>query len=650
MPITSIEQVEQLRAGLSSAQKELAFDAYRRARAAHEMAGFPDADCDERASRIALSRIDARQEVVAICDSLYDGEWPRPGKGAPRNPYGGYASVDYPGGSQGWADAWRVYISGIEEAKAFLDVSEWIWALHDALNYQTALWDLPEVDAREGALPDAQVLSTPADHGLKAWQEVPEGESQIRYAAPSESDLQALYCIYQEERKRKEIDSLLDFSPEALRKLFGVEPRVDGRQVRIDAISEFRVVRHDEDTGLLTLDIPIIQFKALPYLDGSGQVVWEAKLAKDFATPAYLSTLPGRPITRLHPTGRVFDGLGVIEEMTPEESAQRTLGLHHKDDRAHWVEDGKVWSRVTLFEPSLVQDVLLHKEREVSVGVLAISVDEEGDDAFGQHYTKRQTQPIHDHTAFVPRGRCGPECAVVLDGAVQAKKSTGGTMTQKNKQDAGTPPAGEPRVLQIVDAADEAQSLSITLCPDVAEDAAKAFQDRIDAILKDRIDAEAKITELNGQVEQLTGAKDGADGEITALRQKVTDLETAQTAFNDGLDERMIALADERAEMITFVEDNMPDDYDYHGKPIAQIKRDALTEHYGEDVLSPIKDKSDEYSNAFVDVRFDALKDELAQPTGPRQVRSTKDGSDNETTDPRQALHRTGKAAAQPTG
>ena len=218
---------------------------------------------------------------------------------------------------------------------------------------------------------------------------------------------------------------------------------------------------------------------------------------------------------------------------------------------------------------------------------------------------------------------------------------------EKSKQDGGQTPPGssaeEPRVLQIADAADETKSLTITLCPDVKEDDAATWQTRIDEILQARIDAEAKIVDLNKQIEQLTGAKDGADSELETLRQKVSDLETAQTTLDDGLDERMIALADERAVMIAFMADAVPD-YAHQGKSIAQMRRDAL-EAYFDDL--DLKGKSDDY----IAGRFEQLKDSLAEPVGDRQMRSTNDGDDTKDVDPRQNLHRDpSKAAAQSTG
>ena len=97
MHITSIDQVDQLRSGLGQVQQEQVFAAYGRAYAAFQIAGFPEDQCHDQASAIALSRIDEQLELVAVCDALYDGTWPTPGKGAPRNPYGGFASLGFGG-------------------------------------------------------------------------------------------------------------------------------------------------------------------------------------------------------------------------------------------------------------------------------------------------------------------------------------------------------------------------------------------------------------------------------------------------------------------------------------------------------------------------------------------------------------------------
>ncbi|GEM_PF-2895698 len=731
MHFTSTDEIEALRPGLDSAQRQRAFDAYTRALAAFQVAGFDESACHERAGAIALSRIDAAKQLVAICDSLYKGEWPTPGPGAPRNPYGGFASLGYPGSIQGWADAWRVYIAGIDDPDLFQAISEWLWAVDEAIPGEQHLWEVDRPESpREGNLPDAQVLSTPAAHGLDAWKEIPPGEGELMYAAPSEQDLEVLFRVYWEERLRKQIDGILradatsqvawsdvseaDYTVEQLaravpkaclawgkaqaaekerdltkadlklrykmpngtvningiraalsrlpqtklpadvlskaktelenalaaaKKDLGIEDRSDGREPRIDQIDEIQVVRHDEDLGLLTVDMTILKFQVLPYRDASGEVVMEALLPKDYATPAYLSTIPGKPITDLHPAAH-FRGYGVVDELSPKEQAARTYGIHHLDDRAHWVDGDRIRSRATLFEPSLIQDVLLGGRREVSAGRLAAVIDEQGDFA-GRHYARRQTNPIHDHTAFVPKGRCGPECAVVLDGAIQVDESTtGGTMTQetkKGKAGAGNaPPEGDARTLQIADATDETKSMQIALPPEVKDDDAKAFQARIDEILQANTDAVAKVDELTKEVERLTGAKDGANDELAALKQQVAELKTGQTALDDGFDARV----DERAEMIAVMRELVPD-YAHRGKSIVDMQRDALQAH---DPELDLEGKSDEY----IAGRFEQLQAAQAEPVGARTLRSTEDESDDGEENPRTSMYRDPTKAKKP--
>ena len=209
--------------------------------------------------------------------------------------------------------------------------------------------------------------------------------------------------------------------------------------------------------------------------------------------------------------------------------------------------------------------------------------------------------------------------------------------TKKGKAGAGNaPPEGDARTLQIADATDETKSMQIALPPEVKDDDAKAFQARIDEILQANTDAVAKVDELTKEVERLTGAKDGANDELAALKQQVAELKTGQTALDDGFDARV----DERAEMIAVMRELVPD-YAHRGKSIVDMQRDALQAH---DPELDLEGKSDEY----IAGRFEQLQAAQAEPVGARTLRSTEDESDDGEENPRTSMYRDPTKAKKP--
>lgn len=392
----------------------------------------------------------------------------------------------------------------------------------------------------------------------------------------------------------------------------------------VDAVEDFRVVRHDADTGTLTIDVPLLKLTALSYTYADGVTVFEAKRPEDFTTPRFLSGIPGKPVTQIHPR-KHFSSIPDaphIEAMTPEEAASRTFGVHHLSNDSVWVEGNKVWARVTLFEPKLVNDVLLGAMRQVSTGIVARVIDEVGE-IDGVKYTRRQVRPVYDHLAFVPRGRCGPECAAKVDGTIQGEDDKTSRREDMSKEGEGKAPEQEiedqaPRLLRIGDA-------QIALCPKLTAEQVADAQAKIDALIAEKTTATQKVVDMQKDVDRLQGANDGAGARIAALEGEVNALKDSAGAIDDRFDERV--------EIVTWVHDNVPD-YEHKGKTIAQMKADAVK------ALVPDV-KLDGKSEEYVAGLFDALRDQRANPVGENNLRGRNDSPDNEDeTAPRRNLHR----------
>jgi len=596
MPIT-LAEVEGYKKGLSDEQKGKWLKIYNAAFAACEAAGIEvEQERHTSALHIASSRIDSFPLSLRT-DDIYNGEWPSPGKGAPRNPYGGFSSLDYPEGKSDWLLAWKAHFAQVKDAKAFSSISEWLWAIQSALKL-TLPDGVSGTAVREEDLSEANILATPQDHGLTAWKERPEGLTLIDVVLPSELEIYDLFRAYWAERKRKEIDGLLT-----------VQDRGDA-QLR-QSFGEARVVRYDEETGLLVADVPVAKLTVLPYLDSSGKVVHELKHPRDFASPSFLASIPGKPIVDGHaPAGVPFDELGDTER------ARYTCGFLHTDPGSVWVEDSFIYAREVVFDEELVSDIRSGKKVQVSTGIWSQVTEEEGV-YDGIAYERRQTKPVLDHLAHVLQGRCGPECAVVLDGAIEISEThdAGGNMDVKHKKD---PKKDEETVVRELKL-DEA---TIALCPDAKVEDMTAFQTAIDVLKQAKADAEGATATLQTQLDEAKGTGDGKDVVIQTLQDELKTVQEAQTKLDGGLDTRL----DARIDMIAFMQD-LDEEYDHHGKTVQDMRVDAL-KHFDEK-FDP-KDLSEEYVQARFDTVREFYEQQRKDPTGLFDLRAPRTDADGE--------------------
>lgn len=586
MPIT-LAQVEEHKKGLDDEQKKKWLKIYNSAFAACQAAGVEDEkECHTSALRIASSRVDNRP-LALRADGIYEGEWPGPGVGAPRNPYGGFSSLEYPDGKSDWLLAWKAHFAQVKDAKVFSNISEWLWAVESALEL-TLPDGLYDVAPREEDLSEANILSTPEDYGLTSWKDRPEGMSVLDVTLPGELELYDLHRAYWAERKRKEIDGLLS-----------VQDRGDA-QLR-QSFGEARVVRYDEDTGLLVADVPIAKLTVLPYLDSTGQVVHELKHPRDFASPAFLATIPGKPIVDGHAPGGI-----PYDELDEEGRARYTCGFTHTAPGSVWVEDSLIYAREVVFDEQLIAGIRSGEKVQVSTGIWSLVTDEEGV-YDGVAYQRRQTKPMLDHLAHVAQGRCGPECAVVLDGAIEISESTneegGNGMEEKESKNEQT------TTLELK--LDEA---TIALCPDAKAEDVTAFQAAIDAVIQAKTDALTKVTELTTQLDAAKGEGDGKDVVIKTLQGELKTVQEAQTKFDEGLDTRL----DERIDMIAFMRELDPE-YDHRTKTVQDMRVDAL-KHFDE-TFEP-KDLSEDYVKASFDTVQKFLEKQRKDPTGVFDLRA----------------------------
>ena len=638
--LSQLSDVEQFQPGLSDDLKQDWLDTYGRAFTAREMAGGTDPH--DVAVQIASAQIgdatrsDEAEVPVLVLDTIpvltedatevkFERKWPSPGKGAPRNKYGGFDPQWYgdpaalESGKVVWLDSWRVYLAGQNDAEAFDGIWEWLWAVSDAIKEFSMPGGLWETPAREGDLPDVTVFSKPGDYGLTAWDEPPDGETKLSVMMPKAKDVEDLWVIFHSERKRKEIDGLL---------------RDDA--MRTDHF-DLTIIRFDEDSGVLIVDTPIAQLTVLPYTDAEGNTVHELLHPEDYATAGFLGTIPGRPITDGHPSEAVV-------LMSQEDAAVLTLGWTHTDPKHTRVDGDLIITREVVFDEQLIDDIRSGRKRQVSVGRRALVVDEQGT-YNGMTYQRRQKEPVFDHLAHVPLGRCGPACAVphidrmdavqVLDEGTQTGNEGGQTMPN------------DAKTYQLTD------DVQMTFCPDATDEQVQAWTEAMDSMKADATEAvqlradkgglETKVTELQTKADQAEGTADGTADQVTALQTKVDALETQLTEAGNQTLERMDAAIDERLQLVRQAEWMISDEYDFTGKSAQAIRLDILT------ALDP-EFKADDRSEDYIRARFDKAVELFESENGQSTVDASLKGDDGDGEDGKAeikadartgALHRT---------
>ncbi len=554
MPIT-LAEVDEYKAGLTDEQKKDWLHIFNAAFAAYEVAGMAnEEERKKRALLIATNRVDSDEQSRSDAIS-----------------------------QKAWAD--------IAESDYTID------QLVAAVPAACLTWAKAQAKAEKRDL-------TKAD--LKLRYKNPDGTVNINGIRAALSRLPQTKLPQDVLDKAKaELEKALT----AAKKALGIKDRGDA-QIR-QSYGEARIVRYDEELGLLVADVPIAKMTVLPYLDSSGNVVHELKHPRDFATPAFLATVPGKPVVDGHaPNGVPFD------ELSEDDRARYTSGVLHTGQDSVWVEDSLVYAREVVFDEALIADIKEHKKVQVSTGIWAQIEDEEGT-YDGMQYQRRQKHPMLDHLAHVPQGRCGADCSVVIDGAIEITEThdAGGSMAEKKDEKKQDEQQAVVRELKLDEAA-------ITLCPDVKVEDAEAFQAAIDALVQAKADAEAATATLQAQLDAAKGEGDGKDEVIKTLQDELKTVQEAQTKLDTGLEGRL----DERIDMIAFMQE-LDEEYDHHGKTVQDMRVDAL-KHFDE-TFDP-KDLSEEYVRARFDTVRDFYEKQLKDPTGVFDLRAPRTDQSNE--------------------
>ena len=184
------------------------------------------------------------------------------------------------------------------------------------------------------------------------------------------------------------------------------------KQLRIDQ-GHIENYRYDEEEGVLTADVKLIKSQVLPYLGDNGQVIKELVHPDHLKEDSWLDSIKTKPVTDSHPEEHVdYDNMGKYAKGN----------LHNQDPDVRENGEVEIWSKETIYDKDLIQDILSGKKKQVSVGRFVKTIDESGDYK-GAKYDKIQTDMTFNHLAHVPKGRAGDDVEIKLDGAMASMRT-----------------------------------------------------------------------------------------------------------------------------------------------------------------------------------------------------------------------------------
>lgn len=163
------------------------------------------------------------------------------------------------------------------------------------------------------------------------------------------------------------------------------------------------VVSYSEENGFFKAKVKLVKPGVYPYLLSDGTLRKEAKLPDAVYSPAFLKSLDGIPVTDGHP----YEHGGLVNS---DNYNQLMKGIITNPR----VEDGFVVADETLFDSALIARVKAGEMREVSLGLQAQQVAQNGSYS-GMGYDVIQTQMKANHLAHVVKGRVDGS-RIVLDG------------------------------------------------------------------------------------------------------------------------------------------------------------------------------------------------------------------------------------------
>ena len=331
-------------------------------------------------------------------------------------------------------------------------------------------------------------------------------------------------------------------------------------------------VTQDAQTGFVHItNVPIARVGVFPYIKADNSVEMEAKLPTELLSEGTVSSANSKPITDNHP-----------DELVTQVNARNYM-KGFTATNAH-VENDTLKVDMTITDKSLIDEINKGKQ-ELSIGFETEVVPKKGEYK-GVAYDSVQRNIQINHVAVVEQGRAGHSVRLLGDSA---------EMIEQDVQKKGKRRMDTTKVR--LDGAD------VTV--------ATVDADKIIKLDADNADKEKKIAELEALIEEKKKELDELKGEAEEEKKNADEAQAKADAAEKELDslkkeysgDAMQKAVNDRLNLVGKVKPYLGDSYDFNGKTDKQLKLDTIT---ALDSSIDLKDKSDDYINAYFDAALQA--------------------------------------------
>lgn len=348
-------------------------------------------------------------------------------------------------------------------------------------------------------------------------------------------------------------------------------------------------VTQDAQTGFVHItNVPIARVGVFPYIKADNSVEMEAKLPTELLSEGTVSSANSKPITDNHP-----------DELVTQVNARNYM-KGFTATNAH-VENDTLKVDMTITDKSLIDEINKGKQ-ELSIGFETEVVPKKGEYK-GVAYDSVQRNIQINHVAVVEQGRAGHSVRLLGDSAEMIEQDV-----QKKGKRMDTTKVR-------LDGAD------VTV--------ATVDADKIIKLDADNADKAKKIAELEAQIEEKKKELDELKGEAEEEKKNADEAQAKADAAEKELDslkkeysgDAMQKAVNDRLNLVGKVKPYLGDSYDFNGKTDKQLKLDTIT---ALDSSIDLKDKSDDYINAYFDAALQAKNAPRVNGYGGPEVKSDK--------------------------
>lgn len=349
-------------------------------------------------------------------------------------------------------------------------------------------------------------------------------------------------------------------------------------------------ITQDAQTGFVHItNVPIACVGVFPYMKADNSVEMEAKLPTELLSEGTVSSANSKPITDNHP-----------DELVTQVNARNYM-KGFTATNAH-VENDKLKVDMTITDKSLIDEINKGKQ-ELSIGFETEVVPKKGEYK-GVAYDSVQRNIRINHVAVVEQGRAGHSVRLLGDSAEMVEqdahetkgKRMDTTKVRLDGADVTVATADADKIIKLdADNADKAKKIA-------------ELEALIEEKKKELDELKGKSEEEKKNADEAQAKADAAEKELDSLKKEYSG-DAMQKAVNDRLN------------LVGKVKPYLGDSYDFNGKTDKQLKLDTIT---ALDSSIDLKDKSDDYINAYFDAALQAKNAPRVNGYGGPEVKSDK--------------------------